>query len=82
MKKHLFINLTVRDGEREHDHKVLHTTNASNINFAAQRYVSRFWGNGEREDDFWWFDGEITARLEKVVQITKEEYERLSYLFY
>ena len=82
MKKHLFIKLTVRDGEREHDHKVLHTTKANNINFAGQRYVSTFWGRGEREDDFWWFDGEITARLEKVVQITKDEYERLSYLFY
>ncbi len=82
MKKHLFIRLQVQDGERQHDHKVLHTTNATNIEFAAQRYVSTFWGQGEREDDFWWFDNEITARLEKVVQITKKEYERLYALFF
>jgi hypothetical protein len=82
MKKHLFIRLQVQDGERQHDHKVLHNTKANNIEFAAQRYVSTFWGKGEREDDFWWFDGEITARLEKVVEITEKEYNRLYALFY
>ncbi len=82
MKKHLFIKLQVQDGERQHDHMVLHTTNANNIEFAAQRYVSTFWGDGEREGDFWWFDGEITARLDKVVEITEKEYNRLVALFH
>lgn len=55
MKK-LFITLKVQDGENTHTHRVLHTTNAQNIEFAAQRYVANFWGNGERQnkkDDFW-----------------------------
>ncbi len=82
MKKHLFIKLLVQDGERQHDHRVLHTTKAKNIEFAAQRYLSTFWGNGKREDDFWWFDNVITARLEKVVEISKKEYDRLFALFY
>lgn len=82
--KYLFITLDVQDGERKHTHRILHTTNAKNIEFAAQRYVAAFWGNGERQnkkDDFWWFFGEITCRLYTVVEISEFEYNLMSKIF-
>jgi len=82
--KYLFITLDVQDGERKHTHRILHTTNAKNIEFAAQRYVANFWGYGERqnkEDDFWWFFGEITCRLYTVVEISEFEYKLMSDIF-
>ena len=81
MERYLFIHLSIREGERQHDHRVLHTTKAKNINFAAERYVSTYWGWGEREDDFWWFHGEIIGELVKVVELTKTEYDLMREIF-
>ena len=82
--KYLFITLDVQDGERKHTHRILHATRGNNIEFAAQRYVSNFWGFGERQsksDDFWWFFGEITCRLSNVVEISEYEYKLMSNIF-
>jgi len=82
--KYLFIHLEVQDGERRHDHRILHTTNAKNIEFAAQKYAASFWGWGERynkEDDYWWFNGEITIRLKNVIEISEYEYRLMSGIF-
>jgi hypothetical protein len=79
--RYLLITLKVRDGEREHTHRCLHTTKAKSLWFAAQRYVSTFWGYGEREDDFWWFDNEITAELDHFVELTESEYNFISAIF-
>jgi len=82
--KYLFITLDVQDGERKHTHRILHATRGNNIEFAAQRYVSNFWGFGERQsksDDFWWFFGEITCRLSNVVEISEYEYKLMSGIF-
>jgi len=79
--KHLFIELEVREGERVHTHRILHTTLAENIYFAAERYVASFWGWGEREDNHWWFFGEITATLKKVMEITEYEYKLMGRIF-
>ena len=82
--KYLFITLDVQDGERKHTHRILHTTNAKDIEFAAQRYVANFWGYGERqnkEDDYWWVNGEITCRLYSVVELTEAEYKLMSEIF-
>ena len=40
--KKLFIELNVRDGEREHTHRVLTETNCEDINFAGQWYASHY----------------------------------------
>ena len=79
--RYLLINLEVREGERVHDHHCLHGTEGKNINFAAERYVSTFWGYGEREDNQWWFHGEIIIKLESVVEISKHEHDLMSVLF-
>jgi hypothetical protein len=76
--KHLFIHLKVQDGERVHDHKVLHTTNAENLAFAAERYVASYWGYGEHDGDWWWFNGEIAATLETYSELTEQEFEILN----
>jgi len=82
--KYLFITLDVQDGERKHTHRVLHTTPGENIEFAAQRYVAAFWGYGERynkEDNYFWVDGEITLKLSNVVELSEYEYKLMSRIF-
>ena len=80
--KYLYVRILVRDGEREHTHHCLLVTNCNSLWFAAQRYVSQFWGFGNREDDFWWFNYEITARLEDYKELTKKEYELMNRIMY
>jgi len=80
--RYLFIQLEIQDGERVHDHRVLHTTKAIDLNFAVERYVSTYWGYGEVDKQSrWWDYGECTGRLKSFTELTKEEYEMLDYLF-
>ena len=76
--KYLFIHIEIQDGERRHDHKVLHCTTAKNIKFSAERYVATFWGHGEVDKESrWWNYGECTGRLKRVEELTLAEYETL-----
>jgi len=79
--KYLFITIKVQNGEYIHIERVLHTTKAKNIDFAAERYTSKLFGFGEREDDFWWFFNEITAKCLYVKELTKSDYDFLEDLF-
>ena len=79
--KYLLITLQVREGERVHTHRCLETTNAKNIYFAAERFASKYWGYGEREDDYWWFHGEIIVEVKSVIELTEYEYNLMSRLF-
>lgn len=80
--KYLFIHLEIQDGERKHSHKVLHTTNAENLEFAVERYVSTYWGYGKADrQSRWWNYGECAGRLVSFRELDKEEYDRLTYLF-
>jgi len=83
--KYLFIELEVQNGEYEHTERVLHTTKANNIRFAAERYAATFYGELKTElyDGRWMFNGgEIAVTLVKVIQLTPEEYILLTDIFY
>ena len=82
--KHLFIELTVRDGEREHTHRVLHTTKAENIEFAVQRYVAGYWGFPDYRDGKSWYahGSEIAITLDRYKVLTPEQYEVMNEVFY
>ena len=78
---HLFIHLVIQDGERQHDHKVLHTTKCKNLDFAVEWYVAHFWGLGERwfNDDRWFFwGGEIAGELKSYSELTEDEFNILN----
>ena len=80
--KYLFIELKIQDGERTHTHRVQHTTNAKNINFVAERYAATYWdSNAYHEKDYWWHFNEITIKVEKVMEMTKEEHEIMNKFF-
>lgn len=82
--KYLYIRLTVQDGEREHTHHCIHTTNAKNIEFAAERYAASFWGKSTHDKDGYWsaWGGEIMIKLRNVERLTKKQYNFLNSLFY
>lgn len=79
--KRLLITLEIQDGERRHTHRNLHSTPGKNIQFAAQRYAASYWGYGEREDDWWWVNGEFAIRVRMVKEISEYEYALLSDIF-
>ena len=81
--KYLFIELKIQDGEREHTHRVLHTTNAKNIQFAAQRYAAQYWGKSELSFKAWFtHGGEIAIEVSDVKELTKFEYDLMYKFFY
>ena len=80
--KYLFIEIEIYEGDRVHNHRVLHTTNGNNIMFAANRYVSTYWGYGDRDGEYWWFHGEIIGKLVKVKELTKDQFDVLNDVFY
>ena len=80
--RYLFIHLEIQDGERRHNHRVLHITKADNLNFAVERYVSTYWGYGKVDKSSrWWDYGECAGRLKSFTELTKGEYDMLNYLF-
>lgn len=81
---YLYLQLNIQDGYREHTHRVLHTTRAENIHFAAQRYAARYWSRGRLEDRDSWIEcnGQIAVRLEKVKKLTEREYRFLEDIMY
>ncbi len=88
-RRFLFIAITVQDGENTHDHRVTYLTSGDNINFAAERYVAKYYGFGERQmkncgdKETWYFHGgTIAAKLHKVVEVDSETYRKLNELFY
>lgn len=76
----LFIHLEVQDGERTHDHKILHQTNCEDLNFAAEYYVAHFWGHGKRDfkDNWWWYSGEFAAQLVDYDELSDNHYKILN----
>ena len=82
--KYLYIEIEVREGEYEHNHRVLHTTNCKSLEFAVEWYTAHFWGYGSRDfdDDWWWWNGEHCGRTYKWKELTKEEYEFMNRIMY
>ena len=78
--KHLFIVIEVQEGEFEHTHKILHTTNCENLQFAAEWYTAHFWGFGSRDfdDEWWWWDGEHCGSLYSWKEVSEEDFKVLS----
>jgi hypothetical protein len=78
--KYLLIKFEVQDGERAHQYKILHTTYCKNIEFAVLRYLFSFWGEGEHDGRFIWFNWEFGINVDGAEYnvLTKEEYDMLS----
>jgi hypothetical protein len=81
--KYLFITLEVQDGEHRHTHRVLSVTGGNNIQFAAQRYASMYYGeNGDHNGDWWnFYSGTIAVKMVRVVELTEFEYKLMSDIF-
>ncbi len=81
--KYLFIELNIQDGENRHTHRVLHTTNGTDIDFVSQLYASRYYGSkSERYDSWWNFQaGCIGVKVVHVRELTEYEYNLLSEIF-
>ena len=81
--KYLFITLEIQDGEREHTHRVLETTNCKNINFAAEYYAAHYWGYSENDNGVWYaHGGEIAIEFVKVIELSEFEFNLMHKIFY
>ena len=80
--KYLVIQLEERNGEREYQHRCLHSTKCDSIDFAAEWYCAHFWGeNSYREDEWWWFY-DVMVKVHSVKEVTKRQYNLLNRLIY
>lgn len=82
--KYLFITLEIQDGEHEHTHRVLTTcADEKNVLEAADDYAKDYWGDSEKEDDRYLFDGGgIALRVYDVEVLSEFEYNLLTKIFY
>jgi hypothetical protein len=83
--RHIYIDLLIHDGEREHNHRTVFSTNCESLEFAVLYYQFSYWGYGYREsrkDKHCWFDGELTCEIAKWKEITEEESNFLNDLIY
>ena len=75
---HLFLTIEIREGEYEHTHKILLTTECKNLEFAAQYYTAHYWGYGTRDfKDEWWWWYDHCGRLESWEIVPKKDYKIL-----
>ncbi len=75
--KYLFLHLEIQDGEHTHDHKILHTTEGKNIEFAAQKYCADYWGYAGREGSWWNYPSGMAGRVLNVSLLKPSEYKIL-----
>lgn len=84
MKK-LFITLNVQDGENRHTHRVLTTCkDKENVQDAANKYASEYYGKGEQDEFSNWFNfnaGSLAVKVENVRELSDYEYQLMSDIF-
>jgi len=76
---YLFIEIIVQEGEFQHNHKILTTTNCKNLEFAVEWYLAHFWGQGRR--DFkgnWWWNEMHYGKVYTWEKLSKKDYQFLS----
>ena len=82
--KHLLITLEIQDGERQYKERCLHTTKATNLDFAVQRYAAGFFQSHScyRDGNAWYQDnGEIAVCVESYSELAKYEYDLIQAAF-
>ena len=80
MKKHLIVNMCVREGERTYDIKKVVTVPSEMSQFDIEKKVI-FEDYGETEPDdnaYYYYGGEIAIVCDVFTEITKEELEVLN----
>jgi hypothetical protein len=85
--KFVFLQVGIQSGEYEFNSKSVHELHhRTNIKKFAQKYVKGFYGGKAFQydkpadpDGTWYFNaGEIAVELDKIEEITREEYQALS----
>ena len=65
-----------RNGEYEYTHKgVVEIDADQNPDEWLEEYTSNFYSDGEKEDDYYWFNGEIICENGGTQEISKDEFE-------
>lgn len=65
-----------RNGEYEYTHKgVVVLDENQDPNDWLEDYTSTFYGEGEKKDDYYWFNGEIICENGGTTEISKDEFE-------
>lgn len=80
--KTIFLEIKIRDGEREYSYRVLFTTKCKNLDFAVQYYIAHFWGKSYLEDGVWWaWNGEISMSCKHYKEVNAHDLKVLNKYF-
>ena len=67
-----------RNGEYEYTHKsTVRLDPDQDPHEWLEEYTSDFYGDGEKEDDYYWFNGEIICWASSIREVTIDEYRVL-----
>lgn len=82
--RRLYVRLEIQEGEREHTHHCLFTTDIQDDEQAGKAYAESYWDEGGNwdEDRYSAFFGEMAIRVEKVQEITEDEFVFLEETLY
>lgn len=82
--RRLYVRLEIQEGEREHTHHCLFTTDIQDDEQAGRAYAESYWDEDGNWDEDWYsaFFGEMAIRVEKVQEITEDEFVFLEKTLY
>jgi hypothetical protein len=83
MAKFIFRNLETTDGERTYNHYGIHafgdSTTHEEIEEFMEELLATFWGDsGRKEDEYYWFFGEIMTKIFNWYYIDEDDYNVLA----
>lgn len=82
MSKYIFLQLELRDGDREHlSETVLEVPDDKTIEEVSNTYLKEFWGDSYDEenesDDSVEYSNGVVGKIERCYEISKEHYDIL-----
>lgn len=82
--KYIYVEITIYNGEFEHDHKSIFATKCDNIEYATMYYIAHYWGLSEysKYSNCWEYENGLAAKEAYHKELSEKEYKYLSELFH
>jgi hypothetical protein len=82
---YVYLQMTIVQGEFEHEHRVLFVTECKNIKFACMRYISRYWGTARRYKKFSndvWLNSDMIVKKFSYINLNPRQYTTIRNIMY
>lgn len=81
--RYVYLEMTIQQGEFEHQHRILFATRCSSVEFAVKWYIAHYWGCAERDGgNTVWLNGEMAVKSYKYKTLLMSEYQVMYSVMY